>query len=143
MTLPTKKRLVSYRATVPASTPVNTPASIRAQLQNPIIESLYVYALGATIHESGFRVLVNGFKTFPAMESGGLVPGWIPLGVDLRIEGLGLQIPGAPYNIEIQFYNANGSTPYYAAVVLLTSPKIDLPLLPIEEKTGKEKDVDS
>lgn len=146
MSLPTKKRLVSFRATVPAGTPVSSPVSIKAQLQNPIIESIYIYALGATIHESGVKILVNGVETIPAMESAvstGLPPGWIPLGVDLRIEGLGIQIPGSPYSIELQFYNSSGATPYYAGIIMTTSPKIELPRIPVEEKTETRVDVDS
>ena len=138
MTLPNKKRLVSFRQTIPAGTPIATPVSIKAQLQNPIIESMEIFALGATIHESGMRILVNGIETIPAMESAGLNPGWIPLGANLRVEDFGFQIPGAPYNIEFQFYNLSGATPYHAGVVLVTSPKIDLPKLPIEEKTGTQ-----
>lgn len=149
MTLPPKKRLVSFRAKIAASTPVLTPVSVKAQFQNPIIEKIFFFALGATIHESGFRILVNGLQIIPAPESTATPDmigesNFIPLGGSTQELQIDHQIPGAPYNVEIQLYNLSAGTPYYAAFEFLTVPKIELVKMPIEDdKPSKKPDVDA
>ncbi len=149
MSLPNKKRLVSVRAKVPINTLVAAPVSVKVQLQNPIIEKMFFFALGATIHESGFRVLVNGIQTIPAIESVSTPDmigesNFVPLGGSTQEIELGNQVPGSPYNVEIQFYNLSGTTQYFAAVEFLTAPKIDLPKMQIEDdKLSKKPEYDS
>jgi hypothetical protein len=149
MTLPNKKRLVSIRAKVPINTLVAAPVSVKVQLQNPIIEKMYFFALGATIHESGFRVLINGIQAIPAMESEATpdmsnVSNFVPLGGSTQEIKLDYQVPGSPYNVEVQFYNLSAVTQYFAAVEFLTAPKIDLPKMPIEDdKVSKKPEYDS
>lgn len=149
MSLPSKKRLVSIRAKVAAATLVAAPVSLKLQIQNPIIEKIYIFSSGATLFESGFRVLVNGIQAIPAIESISTPDmqaesNFIPLGGSTQEIKLGLQVPGSPYNVEVQFYNLSGTTPYYAAIQLLTAPKIELPKLAIEnDKLSSKPENDS
>ena len=149
MTLPNKKRLVSFRAKVAASTPVNSPVSLKTQLQNPIIEKVFLFSSGASLFESGFRVLVNGIQIMPAIESIATSDmtnesNFLPLGGSTQEIEIGAQVPGSPYNVEVQFYNLNAGTPYYAAIQFLTAPKIELPKMPIEDdKVSKKPEYDS
>lgn len=136
--LPPKKRLVSIRVKVAASTPVNTPVSVKTQLQSPIIQKIAFFSSGANLNESGFRVLCNGVQIIPAIESAatsdmGNESNFIPLGGASQEFDVDHQVPGSPYQIELQFYNLNGATPYYAGVLFLTAPKIELPKMPIQD----------
>lgn len=149
MALPPKTRIVSIRAKVPQNTSLNAPLSIKTQIQNPIIESVGFWASGAALEETGFRILINGTQAFPAIESVATpdmvgAENFIPLPDTPQEIETGLQVSGAPYNVELQFYNIDAAAPFYAAVYLHTLPKIELTPLPIQDdKTSTKPEYDS
>lgn len=139
--LPDKKRLVSFKALVPKNTPISSPVSVFLQLQNPIIDYIRVLATNdETPFTIGMKVLINGMQILPAPESNATAdaydsPDWIaPYSyIETRLDNLGIQISGAPFLVELQFYNVSTSNDYYFWGFILTSPKIPLEKMPIQD----------
>lgn len=145
-----KLSILSFRVQVPNGTTPASPVSLKLFPQNPIVKGIKIIYSPSTVlmQDVGFRFEVGGIKIFPAMGSNDdsnftSSPGYsaIPNSSPLELMDLDYQIPGAPYEVGFKFINANAAAAYIFGW-LFTSPKINLPDLPItsDKLTKKESE---
>lgn len=132
-------KVITGRISVPATTPAATPDSLVLTSQHPILTDLKILLAPGTIlaQDVGMKIFSGGTQILPAMGSGedsNFTPGWMGLapGLILDLGELNQQLPGAPYALEFQFYNANAAAAY-VFIWARVSPKIELPAMPIED----------
>lgn len=142
-------KVLTGRISIPANTTAAAPDVLTLTSQHPILTDLKILLAPGTIPAAdvGLRILTQGQQFFPAMGSGedsNFIPGWAGLAPGLIYDSgeLNQQMPGAPYSLDLHFYNANA-----AAVTVFVwarvSPKIELLAAPIEDDKLTKKEDDS
>lgn len=125
-----------------------TQNNITLSPDNPILLDMVIFAAPSTISpkDMGIRISTGGRIIYPAFGSAddssftGPAAGWgaLPTSGNLSIDELNVVLEGPPYNVLIEAYNGDTATDGYVFVTARTTPKVDLPILPIVEKTGPE-----
>jgi hypothetical protein len=139
---------ITGRAFVVKSTLPSAPVELVLNSQHPILKDFNIQLSPTTIlpKDFGFKILIAGLQIYPVIGSAdvgaafaGINAGWaaIPTNQIFYSDDLDYIVPGPPYDIKFQFYNADAANDGYVFIWARVCPKVDLTPLPVTDDKGK------